>query len=307
MAGNVRKTIILTVFLTGLFSNQLFSHSTSKKEYKNLGFTGMNDSSVKKLREKYLTTHKEWLYDVLDNGQQYRIYVRNMLEKQNMPAILEYLPLVESNYNPYARSRSGATGLWQFMLNSISGLLEYNEYIDQRLDPWKSTEAALKKLNENYKTFGDWLLAITAYNCGQGALKKAIKKAGSKDFWYLKNNGFLSEQATGYVPKLLAIADVCENAEYYGVNLPTGRAWNNTTLETRAGMFEYVTVYKSVYLNELAHELRIDEQDFYDLNSALTKHMTPPGKAYPIRVPEGMKDSCAYALNQMGYLTKTSD
>lgn len=307
MAGNVRKTIILTVFLTGLFSNQLFSHSTSKKEYKNLGFTGMNDTSVKKLREKYLTTHKDWLYDVLDNGQQYRIYVRNMLEKQNMPAILEYLPLVESNYNPYARSRSGATGLWQFMLNSISGLLEYNEYVDQRLDPWKSTEAALKKLNENYKTFGDWLLAITAYNCGQGALKKAIKKAGSKDFWYLKNNGFLSEQATGYVPKLLAIADVCENTEYYGVNLPTGRAWNNTTLETRAGMFEYVTVYKSVYLNELAHELRIDEQDFYDLNSALTKHMTPPGKAYPIRVPEGMKDSCAYALNQMGYLTKTSD
>lgn len=307
MAGNVRKTIILTVFLIVLFSNQLFSHSTSKKEYKNLGFTGMNDSSVKKLREKYLTTHKEWLYDILDNGQQYRIYVRNMLEKQNMPAILEYLPLVESNYNPYARSRSGATGLWQFMLNSISGLLEYNEYVDQRLDPWKSTEAALKKLNENYKTFGDWLLAITAYNCGQGALKKAIKKAGSKDFWYLKNNGFLSEQATGYVPKLLAIADVCENAEYYGVNLPTGRAWNNTTLETRAGMFEYVTVYKSVYLNELAHELRIDEQDFYDLNSALTKHMTPPGKAYPIRVPEGMKDSCAYALNQMGYLTKTSD
>lgn len=307
MTGNVRKTIILTVFLIVLFSNQLFSHSTSKKEYKNLGFTGMNDSSVKKLREKYLTTHKEWLYDILDNGQQYRIYVRNMLEKQNMPAILEYLPLVESNYNPYARSRSGATGLWQFMLNSISGLLEYNEYVDQRLDPWKSTEAALKKLNENYKTFGDWLLAITAYNCGQGALKKAIKKAGSKDFWYLKNNGFLSEQATGYVPKLLAIADVCENAEYYGVNLPTGRAWNNTTLETRAGMFEYVTVYKSVYLNELAHELRIDEQDFYDLNSALTKHMTPPGKAYPIRVPEGMKDSCAYALNQMGYLTKTSD
>lgn len=307
MAGNVRKTIILTVFLIVLFSNQLFSHSTSKKEYKSLGFTGMNDSSVKKLREKYLTTHKEWLYDILDNGQQYRIYVRNMLEKQNMPAVLEYLPLVESNYNPYARSRSGATGLWQFMLNSISGLLEYNEYVDQRLDPWKSTEAALKKLNENYKTFGDWLLAITAYNCGQGALKKAIKKAGSKDFWYLKNNGFLSEQATGYVPKLLAIADVCENAEYYGVNLPTGRAWNNTTLETRAGMFEYVTVYKSVYLNELAHELRIDEQDFYDLNSALTKHMTPPGKAYPIRVPEGMKDSCAYALNQMGYLTKTSD
>lgn len=307
MVGNVRKTTTLTVFLAAILLCQIYPQSSSKKEYKDLGFSGMNDSSVRSLREKYLTTHKDWLYKVLDEGQQYRIFVRNKLEEQHMPMILEYLPLIESNYNPYARSRSGATGMWQFMLNSISGLLEYNEYVDQRLDPWKSTEAALKKLNDNYKTFGDWLLAITAYNCGAGALNKAIKKAGSRDFWYLKNHGYLSEQATGYVPKLLAIADVAENASYYGIKLPTARAWNNTTLETRAGMFEYVTVYKTVYLNALAHELRIDQDELYDLNSALTKHMTPPGKAYAIRVPEGMKDSCAYALNQMGYLTKTSD
>lgn len=302
----LKKSFLALLLFSFVFSGTVFSEGT-KPAYKNLGFSGMNDGSVCSLREKYLTTHKDWLYNVLDEGQQYRIFVRNELEKRKMPAILEYLPLIESNYNPYAKSRSGATGMWQFMLNSISGLLEYNDYVDERLDPWKSTDAALRKLQDNYKTFGDWLLAITAYNCGAGALNKAIKKAGSRDFWYLRNHGYLSDQATGYVPKLLAIADVVENAKYYGIKLPSARAWNGTTLETRAGMFEYVTVYKTVYLNQLAHELRIDAEDFYDLNSALVKRMTPPNKEYKIRVPEGMKDSCAYALNQMGYLTKTSD
>ena len=308
-----KKVFFICALLLFSFSGAVFpAESGSKKAgapetvYKNLGFPGMDNAAVEQLRKKYLTTHRSYLYKILDEGQQYRIFVRNELEKRKMPAILEYLPLVESDYNPYAKSKSGATGLWQFMLNSISGLLEYNDFVDERLDPWKSTEAALKKLNENYRTFGDWLLAITAYNCGAGALKKAIKNAGSRDFWYLKEKGFLSEQASGYVPKLLAIADVVENSTYYGTTFPQARAWNGTTLETRAGMFDYVTVYDSVYLNALSHELRIDRQELYDLNSALVKHMTPPNKEYTLRFPEGMKDSAAYALNQMGYLTKTS-
>ncbi len=302
------KNIFFLGILLFFLSGAVFSAETTqnKTAYKNLNFPGMNNAAVKTLRKKYLTTHKNYLYKVLDDGQQYRIFVRNELEKRKMPAILEYLPVVESDYNPYAKSRSGATGLWQFMLNSIPGLLEYNDYVDERLDPWKSTEAALKKLNENYRTFGDWLLAITAYNCGAGALKKAIKRAGSRDFWYLREKGFLSEQASGYVPKLLAIADVVENSKYYGVNFPQARAWNGTTLETRAGMFDYVTVYDSVYLSALSHELRIDLQELCDLNSALIKQVTPPHKEYTLRFPEGMKDSAAYALSQMGYLTKTS-
>ncbi len=305
----IRRKIIIFLCLTLFLPATIHPDESTQNKvaYKNLNFPGMNKESVKTLRTKYLTTHKNYLYKILEDGQQYRIFVRNELEKQKMPAILEYLPVVESEYNPYAKSRSGATGLWQFMLNSIHGLLEYNDFVDERLDPWKSTEAALKKLNENYRTFDDWLLAITAYNCGTGALKKAIKKAGSRDFWYLREKGFLSEQASGYIPKLLAIADVVENSKYYGVSFPQARAWNGTTLETRAGMFDYVTVYDSVYLNTISHELRIDLQELCDLNSALTKHVTPPKKEYTLRFPEGMKDSAAYALNQMGYLTKTSN
>ncbi len=303
------REIVIFLGMTFFLSGPLYpaERIQNKVAYKNLDFPGMDNDSVKTLRKKYLTTHRNYIYKILEDGQQYRIFVRNELEKQKMPAILEYLPVVESEYNPYAKSRSGATGLWQFMLNSIPGLLEYNDYVDERLDPWKSTAAAIKKLNENYSTFGDWLLAITAYNCGAGALKKAMKKAGSRDFWYLREKGFLSEQASGYVPKLLAIADVVENSEYYGVSFPQARAWNGTTLETRAGMFDYVTVYDSVYLNTLSHELRIDLQELCDLNSALIKHVTPPKKEYTLRFPEGMKDSAVYALSQMGYLTKTSN
>lgn len=273
-----------------------------KTAYKTINYPGMQTQEVKSLKEKYLSkNYRAWLYRILDESQQYRIFVRNELAKNNMPAILEYLPLVESDYNPNAMSASGAAGLWQFMTNSVAGLLEYNEYVDQRLDPWVSTEAAIKKLKENYRTFGDWLLAITAYNCGAGALNRAIKKAGSRDFWYLCHEGYLTKQASGYVPKLLALADIIENDSFYGLDLPQGRAWNGTTLETRAGMFDYVTVKESISLSAIARELRIDEETFLSLNSALTKKVTPPSRKYAIRFPEGMKESAAYALKEMGF------
>ena len=278
-----------------------------KPAYKSIGFPGTQKKQVEALRKKYLTTHKKWLYNILEEGEQYRIFVRNELKKRNMPAILEYLPLVESNFNPNARSRSGATGLWQFMLNSVAGYLEYDEYVDQRLDPWISTEAALSKLQDNYKVFGDWLLAITAYNCGAGAMKKAIKSAGKKDFWYLSENGFLSQQASGYVPKLIALADVAENTSYYGISLPTARDKNGKTIDSGAGKFDYVTVKESVHIERLASELRIDKDTLKELNSALRKNITPPNKEYAIRLPLGMKESAEYVLNEMGVFTIKSN
>ncbi len=304
-------TIGFAIFTISNSSLKVFAQSVqnvhTKATYKPLGFPGVQKKQVATLRKKYLTTHQKWLYEILDNGEQYRIFVRNELEKRKMPAILEYLPLVESNFNPNARSRSGATGLWQFMLNSVSGYLEYDEYVDQRLDPWISTGAALSKLQDNYKMFGDWLLAITAYNCGSGAMKKAIKSAGKKDFWYLSENGFLSQQASGYVPKLLALADVAENSDYYGIKLPTARDKNGKTIDSGAGKFDYVTVKDSVSIEKLATELRIDTQTLLELNSALKKKVTPPNKEYAIRFPLGMKESAKYVLNEMGHFTINAD
>ena len=136
-------------------------------------------SQVEAFRKQYLSP--KWsvlLQSYLESAMEYRLYVRKAVADREMPEMLEYLPVVESNYKTNAKSRSGAIGMWQFMANSVWPFLTLNDFVDERLDPWKSTDAALKKLTDNYNIFNDWLLAIAAYNCGVGAMNKAIKKAG---------------------------------------------------------------------------------------------------------------------------------
>ena len=153
---------------------------------------------VEAFRKQYLSP--KWsalLRGYLESAMEYRLYVRKAVQDAQMPEMLEYLPVVESNYKTNAKSRSGAIGMWQFMANSVWPFLTLNDFVDERLDPWKSTDAALKKLTDNYNVFNDWLLAIAAYNCGVGAMNKAIKKAGGvKDFWYLAENGYLTKQTS---------------------------------------------------------------------------------------------------------------
>lgn len=126
------------------------------------------------------------------------------LEKYNMPNELKYLSIVESALNPNARSSVGATGLWQFMFmtGKIYGL-EVNSLLDDRRDPIKSTDAAVRYLKDLYGIFGDWHLAIAAYNCGPGNVNKAIKRAGGKkDYWEIYP--YLPKETRGYVPLFIA-------------------------------------------------------------------------------------------------------
>lgn len=240
---------------------------------------------------RYMTRFgKESLYQILDDGEYYRLYVREELKKRNMPAILEYLPLVESEYKPTAKSRSGARGLWQFMENSMHPFLKKNEWFDERLDPWKSTSAALSKLQDNYKMFGDWPLAIGAYNCGAGAMRRALKKSPVKTFWYLSEHKLIPEETINYVPKLIAINEIAENGEEYKVELPK-------ISETRHfADFDYVPVKSEISLHRLANELRLDYETLKLLNTALLHEKTPPKMEYEIRVPMGMGNSVKEAV-----------
>lgn len=289
---------VLLIFLFSLCSINLFSQEikTKRISYEHLGSEKEN---VLKLKTKYSTTHRQWLYDILKNAEPYRIYVRKELEKRGMPEYLEYLPVVESNYNPTAKSKSGALGLWQFMLNSVKPFLTCDEYVDQRKDPWYSTQAALSKLQDNYKIFGNWPLAITAYNCGAGALTRTLKKAEKKDFWYLVEHNLLSEQASSYFQKLIAIADLCENYDYYGIELPTGRDSTGKTKQYPVDDFDYITVNKPTSLKTLAREIRLDEDTMLELNLSLIKGITPPGTEYEIRLPAKMKKTAEYALEYL--------
>lgn len=256
---------------------------------------------VEKFRKQYLSP--KWatlLYSYLESAMEYRLYVRKAVANKEMPEMLEYLPVVESNYKTNAKSRSGAIGMWQFMANSVWPFLTLNDFVDERLDPWKSTDAALKKLTDNYNVFNDWLLAIGAYNCGVGAMNKAIKKAGGvKDFWYLAEKGFLSKQTADYVPKLLAIADLAINSEYYGIDIPDHKEEFELLENEKNGNFDYVTVNKAYSITQLAQEMRMDVDTLKRLNPSFTMGMTHPSKQSEIRLPLGMKQSAEDALAGM--------
>ena len=256
---------------------------------------------VEAFRKMYLSP--KWsalLRGYLESAMEYRLYVRKAVSDKQLPEMLEYLPVVESNYKTNAKSRSGAIGMWQFMANSVWPFLTLNDFVDERLDPWKSTDAALKKLTDNYNVFNDWLLAIGAYNCGVGAMNKAIKKAGGvKDFWYLAEKGYLSKQTADYVPKLIAIADLAINSEYYGIDIPDHNEEYEVLENEKNGNFDYVTVKKAYSINQLAQEMRMDTATLKRLNPSFTMGMTHPSKTSEIRLPLGMKQSAEDALANM--------
>lgn len=256
---------------------------------------------VEKFRKLYLSPKWSTLLKAyLESAMEYRLYVRKAIQDAQMPEMLEYLPVVESNYKTSAKSRSGAIGMWQFMANSVWPFLTLNDFVDERLDPWKSTDAALKKLTDNYNYFNDWLLAIGAYNCGVGAMSKAIKKAGGeKNFWYLAENGYLSKQTAEYVPKLIAIADLAINSEYYGIDIPNHNEEFEMLENEKNGNFDYITVKKAYSLNQLAQEMRLDNATLKRLNPSYTMGMTHPSKQSEIRLPLGMKQSALDALENI--------
>ena len=258
----------------------------------------ISKAQVEAFRKMYLSP--KWsalLRSYLESAMEYRLYVRKAVADANMPEMLEYLPVVESNYKTNAKSRSGAIGMWQFMANSVWPFLTLNDYVDERLDPWKSTDAALRKLTDNYNIFKDWLLAIGAYNCGVGAMNRAIKKAGGvKDFWYLAEHGYLSKQTAEYVPKLIAIADLAINSEYYGIDIPDHKEEYELLENEKNGNFDYLTVHKAYSLNQLAAEMRMDYSTLKRLNPSYTMGMTHPSKSSEIRLPLGMKESARDAL-----------
>ncbi len=255
---------------------------------------------IQKYIKQYTTAFgKQQLYDILDNGELYRLYVRQELKKRGMPTALEYLPVVESEYKPMAVSKSGAKGLWQFMDNSIEGLLKKNDFIDERYDPWKSTDAALKKLQDNYRQFKDWPLAIAAYNCGAGAMKKILSGVKEKTFWFIAENGLLRDQSVQYVPKLLAIAELSDNSSTYKIELP------KITSSNRNADFDYITTDTQIALNRLSSELKMEPSILKKLNSALLTFATPPKEKYELRLPSGMKKSAEIAIAEITKPAKT--
>ncbi|MDD6252510.1 MAG: transglycosylase SLT domain-containing protein [Bacteroidales bacterium] len=147
----------------------------------------------------YAEKRKAQMASMLALADYYLPIFEATFNKYGMPEELKYMAVIESAFNPVAVSRAGARGMWQFMYTTAKNYgLTVNSFVDERLDPVKSADAAARYLYDAYKIFGDWNLAISSYNCGAGNVNKAIKRSGSRDFWAVYD--FLPRETRGYVP-----------------------------------------------------------------------------------------------------------
>ena len=155
----------------------------------------------------------------LARSGQYDEMIRRTLKQEGVPQDLIYLAQAESGFHPLAVSRAGARGIWQFMASRAKGYgLERNWWMDERQDPEKATRAAAHHLHDLYNQFGDWYLAMAAYNSGPGTVQSAVKRTGYADFWELYRRNVLPKETRNYVPIILAVTIMAKNPEQYGLS-----------------------------------------------------------------------------------------
>jgi membrane-bound lytic murein transglycosylase D len=207
----------------------------------------------------------------------YRPMIQRILDEEGVPQELIHLAQAESGFIPRAVSRKAAGGMWQFLTwrGQQYGLLQ-TRYTDERMDPEKATRAAAHHLHDLYNEFGDWYLAIAAYNCGPGVVERAVERTGYADFWELRSRGALPAETTNYVPIILAMTIMEKNAAEYGL---TGISMN-PPLE-----YDSVDITAPTSLTLIADLTESPVSELLALNPAVLKSVAPEG--YTVHVPKG--------------------
>ncbi len=233
-------------------------------------------------------TFQRWL----SRSGKYRKYIDSELEKAGLPRELWCLAMIESGFNPSALSRAKAVGLWQFIRGTGKNYgLNINRWIDERRDPEKATSAAVAYLSKLYNDFGDWYLAVAAYNAGEGKIQRAIEKYDTRDFWQLAKGKYLKPETKGYVPKLIATIIIASDPESYGF---TDIKYQNPIA------YETVEVKPNIKLSAIAAASSADKKLVYELNNELRKRITPPGKkTYKVKIPAGKGDTLLANLKRL--------
>ncbi len=235
--------------------------------------------SLENVVKSFLLRKKELMARMITSSQFYFPMFEEALDRNNIPLEIKYLAIVESALNPRARSRVGATGLWQFMYGTgrMYGL-DVNSYVDERSDPIKSTEAACKYLSKLYDIFDDWDLALAAYNSGPGNVNKAIRRSGGyTNYWNIRR--YLPRETAGYVPAFIATYYLLEYADEYGIE---GKKAERPYFET-----DTVTVKNLITFEQIAKSSGVALDELKILNPAYKLNIIPKiqGKNYTLRLP----------------------
>ncbi len=254
----------------------------------------------------YLTKSPDkHLYRWLGRAETYFPMIERILAEEGVPDELKYLAMIESGLNPRAKSWAAANGMWQFI--SATGRaygLQVNSWVDERLDPEKSTRAAARHLKDLYAQFGgDWQLAMAGYNCSPARVKRAIRRAEARlgrkaTFWDIYTD--IPRETRNYVPMFIAASLVASNPEEFGLSL------NNVNSGPEYA-YHYVPVRGFLSLSDIAAMSRTDETTIRALNPELRRDEVPPSaKGYFIRIPIGTYDAFADAYSRLPAAKKQS-
>lgn len=215
------------------------------------------------------------------SGRFHDMIVR-ILREEGVPLDLIYVAQAESAFQYYARSHKGATGIWQFMAGTSRpyGLVT-SWWLDERLNPEKATRAAAKHLRDLHATFGDWYLAMAAYNSGPMTVQNAVERTGYADFWQLSARRALPQETRNYVPIILALTIIAKNPEKYGIE---------NLLPEAPLVYDTVTVTDPVDLRLVAEIVGSSVETVRELNPSLLRLTTPKVPEYDLRIPLATKD-----------------
>ena len=223
---------------------------------------------VRSYIDRYVKRNRTLVEEMLGMSLYYMPIFEQALEKEQLPLELKYLPVIESALNPNAVSRAGAAGLWQFMVGTGKGLgLEVNSLVDERRDPYRSSEKAASYLKNLFSIYGDWSLAIAAYNCGPGNVNKALQRAGGegKDFWDIYH--YLPRETRGYVPAFIAANYIMTYFKRHNIS---------PSLARKPLITDTVGVNRRIHFSQISHVLNMPIEEIRVLNPQY-RHDVIPG------------------------------
>lgn len=256
---------------------------------------------VRSYIDRYTQKGRAGVAAILGLSHYYMPIFEQALEENGLPLELKYLPVIESGLNPNAVSRHGATGLWQFMLATGKGLdMEISSLVDERRDPYVSSEKAAKYLKDLYNTYSDWSLAIAAYNCGPGTVNKAIRRAGgepsSHDFWSIYY--YLPAETRGYVPMFIAANYVMNYYQYHNIS---------PVLATKPLVTDTLMVSNRVHFNQISKVLDIPVEELRVLNPQFRADIIPAraDRMYTLVLPS--QQIHAYIMSENDILAYEAD